>query len=173
MALLKNVLGVRVSTCNAAVYRELGLLPLHVFAYQQAIKYWNNLQKNDDDRLSLLSYQQLVLAAAEGKANWAGHIEVLLNSYGYKEAFNNPQGFVTNKSVFECMNKIKLEYETNIDMTIYNSRKLDLYDNVKIVEYKMPDYFSYALLKGQRKALTQLRLSAHRLEVEVGRLRLP
>ena len=44
----KSVLGVKTSTCNAAIYGELGRLPLYINRYVSIIKYWLKLISTDN-----------------------------------------------------------------------------------------------------------------------------
>ena len=66
-------------------------------------------------------------------------------------------------------------------MNIYNSRKLDLYNDIAIgyrnmgvcENYMNADYLNFVTSFEHRRALAQLRLSSHRLEIETGRWKTP
>ena len=44
----KSILGVKLNTCNAAVYSELGRYPLFIKRYEQIIKYWLKIIHSDN-----------------------------------------------------------------------------------------------------------------------------
>lgn len=156
IGLLKNVLGVRTSTNNDAIYKELGALPLKYYMYCQAIRFWFNLFKGRQDKLSLLTYRLLLMAPETMRGNWAGSMKSLLNDYDEVEAFADPVACIQKGERFlsELFKKIRSHLIWRVEMNIYNSRKLDLYNDIAIDYTNMgicETYTGFSIWAGSRR----------------------
>ena len=74
----KRLLNVRLNTCTAGVYGELGRYPLYISWYNRIIKYWCKVVNSDIKRL----YEQGLRDRENGNVNWVPSVKKLLNKYG-------------------------------------------------------------------------------------------
>ena len=74
----KRLLNVRLNTCTAGVYGELGRYPLYISRYNRIIKYWCKVVNSDIKRL----YEQGLRDCENGNVNWVPSVKKLLNKYG-------------------------------------------------------------------------------------------
>ena len=81
---LKRILGVKSSTCSAAVYGDLGRYPMYIARYCRLITYWCKLVLSDNIILRTV-YNQTVTDSNNGFKNWVSNIKNLLNDYGFSD----------------------------------------------------------------------------------------
>ena len=83
---LRRVLGVKKSTNLAALYGDLGRVPLVVYRKIVMIKYWIKILKQNDSSLVKKTYLLLESDVAanntNNKNNWAYHIKSMLKQHG-------------------------------------------------------------------------------------------
>lgn len=82
------LLGVRQSTCNAAVYGELGRYPLYINRYTCIDKYWLRLCRNDNIIIKTIVYTAMN-DVSNGKTNWFTSVKDLLSKYGFLYKWND------------------------------------------------------------------------------------
>lgn len=123
------------------------------------------------DKLSLLTFQVLKTLPTDGPASWAADLCTLLKRCGFENEYTQPWMCITKPKVFVklCENKIRDHYQNLIEDNIETSKKLGVYKHLKEEKQQLQNYLRYVRSKKHRRALTQLRVSAHRLEVEAGR----
>jgi len=85
MKFCKRILGVKSSTCNMAIYGELGRYPLYINRYTQIIKFWCKIIYSDNIIIKNL-YKDMLLSAND---NWAKQVNLLLDSYGFTYVWIN------------------------------------------------------------------------------------
>ena len=90
---LRYVLGVKKSTNLAALYGELGRVPLSIFRKVIMLKYWIKILKQPDSSLVKLTYFMLKEDADanisyNGK-NWSYQIKQILQTHGFEYIWNN------------------------------------------------------------------------------------
>lgn len=133
------------------------------------MKYWFKILESEEAKFIKHAYQ-LLLNDIEGKpncVNWASKVKFLLSSLGFYEVWVN-QG-VGNKNVFLKVFKQRL---TDVFIQDWNGRIADssranFYSLFSNFEHQL--YLDSISVKKFRIAMTKLRVSSHRLEIEVGR----
>ena len=73
----KKVLSVKRSTCNFAIYCELGRYPLYINRYARIIKYWGKLLSSDNIIMVTL-YHWSEENIEKGANNWCRNVKNLL-----------------------------------------------------------------------------------------------
>ena len=174
---LKSILGVHRKATNAAVRGELGRYPTIIYIYKQVTKNWLRIAEYDKDSLLYDTYLCNMQLLFQNKNCWAYNIQQLIhNTLGLTDIWNN-QGFKT-KSTSQIKNVVKnLKYifqfqwknEINKEsQTIGSGNKLRTYATFK-KEFEYEQYLNFDLDFRKRREITKLRISAHRLEIELGR----
>lgn len=159
----KQILQVNKRSNNIAVRLELGRLPLFVNITCRVLSYYVNLCKRNEHSLAESSLRLHV----ENKSAWFSFIKCILENLGFKTeniTKNSIKGHNCRKSVF---NELKNITETVYKGTILKCSKLYLYSKVKNKLRREP----YLKLTNcnSRKSLSQIRISAHNLPIELGR----
>ena len=85
----KTLLKVKSSTCNMAVYGELGRYPLYVSRYVRIIKFWCGINESDNILINTL-YDALLTDCRFGKRNWALSVKTVLDNYEFSYVWDNP-----------------------------------------------------------------------------------
>ena len=70
----KRLLNVRQTSCNNAIYGELGRFPLYVMRYVKIVNYWLKIV-NSDHIIASKVYQMSLADCNRGKTNWIGCIK--------------------------------------------------------------------------------------------------
>ena len=78
----KTILGVKQSTCNAAVYGELGRYPVFINRHIMIIKYWIKLLQTKNILLKTM-YDVMLKDLILGKINWLSKVKQLLQQNGF------------------------------------------------------------------------------------------
>ena len=98
----KRILNVRLNTCTAGVYGELGRYPLYISRYVRIIKYWCKVVNSDNIIIKKL-YEQGLRGCENGNINWVTSVKKLLNEYGYSFVFTD--AFNVDLTNFQCIFK--------------------------------------------------------------------
>jgi hypothetical protein len=172
--LCKYLLGVSERTSNLASRAELGRAPMAVDIKISIIKYWNRLKSFPDNNIMKQAYlenEQLCLNSE--KHVWASCVRATLESNGYGHAWYNDFQEPVNITAFKNVLTDQLRQRVHSDMfndnvkngTASKLRTYRLYKNGANFE----DYLESVSNFKHRKALSKLRLSDHKLQIEVGR----
>lgn len=164
----KSILGVKQSSCTAAVYGELGRYPLYINRYVQIIKYWFKAKDSKNIILNSL-YRESVQLCLNGYNSWANKIKNVLEENGFLDVWLHPEKYEPN--TFICLFKQRL-----IDVFLHKWRG-DINTSSKLIpvfshlhnEFGMADYLNMLFNKTNRKCLTRLRMSSHNLFIETKR----
>ena len=99
--------------------------------------------------------------------NWASRIKQLLSALGFYEVWVD-QG-VGNKNEFLCVFKQRLleNFSQGWTSRLAESSRANFYSLFSSFEHQF--YLDFVKVKKFRVAMTKLRTSSHRLEIEVGR----
>ena len=165
---LRRILGVKSSTCSAAVYGDLGRYPMYIARYCRLITYWCKLVSSDNIILRTV-YNQAVTDSNNGFKNWVSNIKNLLNDYGFSDVFNKdiydplylkqfPKVF--KQRVIDCFIQDWLR-------TVHNSAALKDYSLIKHTFGYEP--YLDILSRDMRIYFTRLRFSTLNLRIETGR----
>ena len=172
--IFKDILGVQKKASNLAIKYELGTFPICFKALLSMFKYHKRLQSHSNE--NGIKNPILVAAKLEDdslyntgiKENWQGQLNKLRNK------LNLPSLDVDEKTFY---NYLKNNYINNVNMQLQNTEfskrgKLLFYSKVR-KNYELQDYLKCPIIKAVRSKLTQLRISAHPLEIETGRYSKP
>ena len=167
---LRYVLGVKKSTNLAALYGELGRVPLSVFRKVIMLKYWIKILKQPDSSLVKLTYFMLKEDADanisyNGK-NWSFQIKQILQTHGFEYIWDNQSEVeipfcAIRQRIFDIF---KQNWYSNIN----NSARLQSYCIFKH-NFELENYLSLKLDKKYKIALSRFRTSSHDLNIEIGR----
>ena len=172
--IFKDILGVQRKASNLAIKYELATVPICCKAIISMFKYYKRL-KNVKNKNSTRN-QILIAASLEDdnlysngvKDNWQSQIEKL------KKKLNLPSLDITDNTFSTCLKNF---YIKNVNLQLQNIEfskcgKLLFFSQIR-KNYELQDYLKYPINKAIRSKLTKLRISAHPLEIEVGRYSKP
>ncbi len=151
---LKWVLGVHRKASNVGVYGETGKLPLYLDGIKLSCDYYDRCKNSPDNSLvkkAFLEQKRLDL-------DWYHNITELL-----AENSSGPHS-LDSLNVFQ---NLKTRFIENWTKYLKESPKLEFYNTVKNT-FKREEYLDNPIFK-YRTALCRLRISAHNLEIELGR----
>ena len=178
----KSVLGVHRKASNAAVRGELGRYPQILFIIKQVIKNWLRIASYKNDTILYDTYLCNLKMLSEKKKCWLNNIfELVHNKLGLKYLWQNQgckgKGIQAKYSAVSNMKHIFhfqwLNYINNGDGRRNNEgNKLRTYCTVK-KNFTYENYLDFNNDFRLRRELTKLRISAHRLEIEIGRYKSP
>ena len=165
----KKILGVKQSTQNDFVYGELGRTDYQSHRYIIIIKYWLKIINSEEMKYIKQIYNTKLndLTLQPSKQNWASCVKDLLSRLGFLEVWE-AQG-VGNANAFMNIFKqrIKDVFTQQWHARLENSTRARCY--LTFATFKYQQYLDNLNIVKYRKSLSRLRLSSHRLEVEVGR----
>lgn len=163
---MKQVLGVRQQTTNAAIYGELGRFPLIVLRNVRIVKYWYKIIKAPDSLMHKLF--NMKNATGNYVNDWTINVKHLLENLGFAYLWNNTN--VTKLQLNSVIQRIYDQYIQQWYTELSNSRKLETYCIFKDC-FVNEKYLHCVNNINYRVALTRFRCSAHRLLIEEGRYR--
>ena len=164
----KSVLGVKTSTCNAAIYGELGRLPRFIYRYVSIIKYWLKLISTDNIMLKTV-YHMSLEDTRNGKQNWSSNVKTLLSEHGFSDIWENQGthnhkmfiGIFKQRVIDNVVQKWYCDLEKGYILSL-------LYTFIK-TDFCLSEYLEKVIPRHIRVNLTRLRLSSHNLKMETGR----
>ncbi len=161
LSFCKNILGVHKKTSNDMIYAELGRYPLNIIRKFRIFKYWMKLV-NSDNCILKNCYENMV----ENEDIWLVNIRRELNTIGLGYIWNLESIGTYHYNII--VKRISDIYLQSLYGRIAASPKCNLYRYLTH-DFKLQSY----LFKAGRhtKELTQIRLSAHKLQIEYGRYR--
>ena len=173
ISIFKQILGVSRKTTNMSTLFELGRYPLNINIQYQAIKYYMRFPTLNKDRLLYEAYENDIKLNSTGEQNtFKTYIINILNNLGLSYIWRNKQD--ENDELQEIKNNMILTRLTDIfSQSIFDhinntkSGKLKFLSTVKET-YGMENYLKIKNYQN-RRALTKLRTSSHRLAIETGR----
>ena len=159
----KRLLAVKHCTQNDFMYGELGRSSFQNKHYLNTIKYWLKVTQTSTIKYIRIAYDCLFsdLERYPNKINGAWS---LLCELGFNVVWLNQS--VSNPKIFLSLVKLRLN-DTFIQNWNSRSSRALFYRNFNIFGHK--PYLDIVKFEQIRHALTRLRTSAHRLEIEVGR----
>lgn len=169
--LCKQLLGVKKHTSNVACKLELGRYPLYIDAIKNCIKNWSRIHAGEACNMIQLVQKQF---SQSNESIWTNSIKETLFKNGFGYIFCDKET-LTKKEIDMKIPKIILRLKDcaaqNYFATIESQSKLTTYVKYKN-EFKMEGYVTNSCFKA-RQQLSKLRLSDHKLEIEVGRYKRP
>ena len=164
----KHLLGVRKQTCTDGVLQEIGLTPLTLFAIQSATKNWERIQQGKANALLIASNNY----SRKENLPWALNIKSLFSSSGlleqYLQKINETEERRYGPITYKLIRRLTDIFHQTAFEAINTGSKMKTLNLLKKAPGREPYLKEVTNIK-HRKALTKLRLSAHRLEIETGR----
>ena len=169
----KNLLGVKKQTQNDFIYGELGRTTLLNKRVIHVIKYWLKIVQLEDMKYVKCIYNMMKsdLDSYPNIKNWAKSVKDLLQALGFNEVWLN-QG-VGNMHCFMSILKQRNSdtFIQNWTARINNSTRARTYSLYASFRYQ--PYLNDVNVTKCRYAITKLRVSSHRLQIETGRWHKP
>ena len=171
--LCKILLGVNQKTSNIACRAELGRYPLMTQILTNTISYRARLEKINDLELVKDSYKDDIMLHTYGLSTWYSCTEEILKTLNFNTNILN----LTSKKVRKTVqNKLNTCYNIYHRDTINNDTRKDPNEKNKLRTYRLfkenikyESYLDLDINKSLIKKYTQLRLSAHKLQIELAR----
>ena len=160
---LKRLLGVKRSTSNDMVYREMGRLPLIVQRKYQILKYWTKLIETENCILRAVYDMTWTSCVENDIQNWLSEIREILIDIGMAEVWQQQR--IDNEKLFLYVAKQSLKdlaYQ-KIDRFINDSNKCIFYKHVYNCNILFQPYLNVGVLQKYKKIIAKFRLSAHAL----------
>ena len=167
---LRSILGVKKSTNLAALYGELGRIPLAVTRKINMIKYWMKILQQSGTSIVKLIYLMLKEDADRNSSyngkNWAWQIKSILEQHGLGYVWYSQTESQIPFSIIKqrIMDTYKQKWYTEIN----NSSRLEAYSIFKH-DFEQEKYLNCIPENKYKIALTRLRTSSHNLFIETGR----
>ena len=169
LSFCKRTLGVKKSTQNSFIYGETGRLDCINRRYFLIIKYWLKVCTSNESKYIKAVYNVLRADSERhpNTVNWASQVKQLLSITGFYNVWLN-QGVGEDEmflKIFKQRLKDNFIQKWNADLN--NSSRAIFYKTFASFDFKL--YLNVINISKYREAFTRLRVSSHRLEVEVGR----
>jgi hypothetical protein len=167
----RYLLGVHRKSTSNAVRAELGRRPLLTLLLPHATKYWLQICKTPSIKLVRDAYQDLHINLTRG-FNWANAIQLIWTTFSFEEIWHNQGSPFKHKAIKLLIQAIQAKHDlawiNKLNETESKLRTYKLFKNTFSLE-------RYLLLNNvmQRKEFTKLRISAHQLQIEMGRYTVP
>ena len=113
----KYILGLKKSTPNCIVYRELGRYPVDIKIKTSIIAYWSRVVNNQNqNKLTSLLYKTLYHLYTTGvfRSTWMETIETVLNECGMSNVWQPYSAYSLTLHVDGLKRRLKLDYKTNL-----------------------------------------------------------
>jgi hypothetical protein len=166
MKFLKQLLGVRIQTPNAAVFGEFGRFPFEIIRKVRLIKYWYRALKSPDS----LIYKCMFATDDNDRLinSWTIKLKTMLSDLGFAYLWN-----LRNISVYHIKSVIQRIYDHYLqswcsDVSTFS--KLESYRIYKL-DFRSENYLNCVNNTKYRNSLSRFRCSAHKLAIEEGRFR--
>ena len=162
----KFILGVNRKSTNFAVMSELGRFPFYLDIIKNVLKYWHRLENVDQNSLlfDALECSKDTNSASNSWYNTVKHISDFLDIPLSSSAVMKQSAF---KSKLSKILKEKYLNEWYSVKQAYSVGKLDTYTKIKN-HFGFEKYLN-SLSFPFRRDITRLRISSHRLSIEIGR----
>ena len=167
---LKYVLGVHSKASNFGFLSKLGQFPLIISIITSCINFWVHVVQSKINSLISQAYWEQCNTLG-GKSMWLNFVKNVLYELGFSHVWENQSTFSGMALVSSLKNKLKemfISFWTKKINSITEKDKLRNYKLIKL-SFGMERYLTFINDGKQRKSLTALRISAHKLKIERGR----
>lgn len=165
----KKLLGVKQTTQNDFIYGGLGRLNYQSQRYINIINYWLKVIHCQDRKYIKCIYSMMLndLEVNPYKQNWATLVRDLLSRLGFMDVWVY-QGVGDMKIFMQVFKqRIKDVFIQDWHSRLENSTRARFY--TVICNFQYQKYLDVLQVQKFRKSLSRLRVSSHRLEIEIGR----
>lgn len=165
----KGLLGVKQSTQNNFIYGELGRISFQVKRHYNIIRYWLKIIKSSDIKYIKIIYNVMLedIQSNPGKINWVALVKKLLGSLGFNDVWMQQSAGDEKLFMFTLKQRMNDNFMQLWNAELSQSTRSIFYRSIS--NFKYQEYLDVVKIKKFRNALIRLRVSSHRLEVEVGR----
>ena len=167
---LKQILMVKPQTSSAAIYGELGRVPLIVKRKERILKYWFKIKNSSDIVLNNAHLNEFLIVDQDSGSfrikYWASELKSMLNDLGFSYLWNADT--ITSIQLQKVFERLYDQYLQKWFSELRTMSKLSTYNSFKS-GFAIEKYLSCNTNEKYRIALTRLRCSSHSLEIEVGR----
>ena len=169
----KALLGVKRSCQNDFIYGELGRINYRTHRSFIAIKYWLKILQTNDRKYNVIIYKMLLndIERFPQKVNWASLVRNELNNLGFNDVWQAQGVGHVNRFLVILKTRLKDNFMQNWNARINDSSRASFYQTFS--EFQFQPYLNMVNIKKFRTALSKLRISSHRLEIEAGRWNKP
>ena len=163
----KHALGVHSKATNAAVMGELGRLPLTLNVVKSMLRFWQhaNLVK---DRFPLLTEAFKQDKQLSGSKSWSKCLNRILDLFGLSPQTDKPSDMFIQKVMGVMRTKYIDFWRNSLGSVGADNGKLHVYRRLKS-NFQAEPYLQLIRKNKVRQAMTNFRISSHRLEIETGR----
>lgn len=165
----KHTLGIGPKSSNVAARAEMGREPIILHVLVQAVKFYMRLLAKPKNSLlgcALLSQLQLM------KANRPCFLTPVCLSLNESKLLGKITPGLSTLEQKKILNELKIclssKFHTMFDRAVSQSKKLEFYRQIK-GPYTLKNYLVTISKFHLRSSLSKLRVSAHRLPIEIGR----
>ncbi len=177
--LCKYALKVGNKSSNMAARAELGIYPILLTIAQSVISYWLNILQSPN-KLVYSAYCEDRHLDSKGQKNWVTLVRTILTRCNLERTWDAQPVNNTCTIVRQVRSKLEEQFKRNFFKSLSSTtgktgksgNKLRTYNIIKDT-YKSEKYLSLDLPLHIKRALTQIRISAHTLEIEQGRMAKP
>ena len=162
----KSMLEVPKRACNIASLAEVGIYPMSIEIMLKMTQYWMKLQTIDSNKLISYAFQEdKMLMQSHPKVSWAFSVQHILSKTLNISLTNDTP---TPNTIASISTHLKEKFQILFLQCTEQFHKLKAYSEIKH-NIKLSEYLLYVKNSKTRKALTNLRISTHPLEIERGR----
>ena len=173
---LKYILGVNSKACNFAVLSEIGAFPYALKILKSVCKIWYRIIHHSPNELLFDAYKCNSEQMTLHKSDWLGTVKDTLCTIGCEDIwFNGGDEFGDFPTIMiQNLLKEKFLIQWHNDLTLQSQpdKKLRTYSKFK-TQFQLETYLIVLKDINVRKNFTKLRISAHNLNIEVGRHKRP
>ena len=172
---IKHLIGINKSTTNIMDHGETGRYPLTMFIKLRAVKFVRHIMSQNKHKLFQIAYENensiLNSNTQIGqRPDICYFFAAIEKQISYDELLNNVEILkCTHKRI---KNRLRTYYEKIWKDMLVKTNKSLVCCKYK-TEFKMESYLTQITNTSHRRALTKLRLSDHKLEIESGRHIIP
>ena len=165
----KRLLGVKKTTQNDFIYGELGRTTCITKRYLLIIKYWFKILYCRNTKYIKLVYNMMLNDLERNPAikNWASLLHNLLLSMGFNDVWLQQGVGNYNNFIYVFKQRLSDVFIQNWHSRIEESSRAVFYRTFATFQFQ--PYLDKVNVSKYLNALSKLRMSSHRLEVEAGR----
>ena len=156
------------STPTAAVYGETGRFPIHMRFQDRMTKLWARIKKLSPDDLIHKIYDESLRLSQEGHDTWADRVNNIISRYTDDSSFQSND---IDKRVNHLRERRYTQFIRDWTQDFHVNNKWPKLDTYKLIknDYRIEPHILSVRDKNHQRALTRLRVSSHKLNIEDGR----
>ena len=166
----KYILGVSSKATNIAAMAELGRFPLYIRLIPQMIKYYVRVCNMGEGSLLKQALHEMEKRDSHGQSSWVAVVKYILTDLNLN--FDQNEQNHADKIAKIVRHKLEERFRLYWRKKVNQPGKLDTYKELK-AEFRYEGYLDSVNNRENQIAITRLRISNHRLMVEVGRYQKP